>query len=124
VEVLVKNLNDGRLAVEAVISRHHGKQCRWSYFSSIALTVREQCAAQFTGAASSLRNQLRNASVNGLREAWLSLLGIVPFLMTYGPGLLLWMAILFFPARFLFRKWRQANWTAVTQKAVGGTRSE
>jgi hypothetical protein len=89
-------------------------------FSSIALTVREQYAAQFTGAASSLGNQLRNASVNGLREAWLSLLGIVLFLMTYGPGLLLWMGILFFPARFLFRKWRQANWTAVTHKAVAG----
>jgi Domain of unknown function (DUF4349) len=85
-------------------------------FSSIALTVREQYSAQFAGATPSL-NQFRNATVNGLREAWLSLLGIILFLMGYGPALLLWAAILFFPARFLFRKLRHANWgVAVSQK--------
>ena len=69
-------------------------------FSSIALTVREQYSAQFAGATPSLKNQFRNATVNGLREAWLSLLGIILFLMGYGPALLLWTAILFLPGRF------------------------
>jgi hypothetical protein len=64
--------------IEAMQAELRGLNRRIS-FSSIALTVREQYAAQFTGAASSLRNQLRNASVNGLREAWLSLLGICSF---------------------------------------------
>ena len=81
-------------------------------YSSISLVVREQYAAQFTSAAPSLKTQLRNAAISGLREAWLSLLGIILFAMGYGPALLLWTAILFFPARFLFRKWRKANWQA------------
>jgi hypothetical protein len=88
-------------------------------FSSIALTVREQYSAQFAGATPSLKNQFRNATVNGLREAWLSLLGIILFLMGYGPALLLWTVILFLPGRFLFRKMRQSNWgVAVAQKPV------
>ena len=87
-------------------------------YSTISLDVREQYSAQFTGAAPALKTQLRNATVRGLREAWLSLLGIILFAVGYGPALLLWAAILFFPARFLFRKWRKANWQAALSPKV------
>jgi hypothetical protein len=88
-------------------------------FCSIALTVHEVYSAQFAGTTPSLKNQLRNATVSGLREAWLCLLGIILFLMGYGPALLLWTAILFLPGRFLFRRLRQANWgVAIAQKPV------
>ena len=87
-------------------------------YSTISLAVREQDSAQFTGAAPALKAQLRNATVRGLREAWLSPLGIILFAVDYGPALLLWTAILFFPARFLFRKWRKANWQGALSPEV------
>jgi hypothetical protein len=34
------------------------------------------------------------------------LLGVARFLLYAGPTLLLWMLVLFFPARFVWRRWR------------------
>jgi hypothetical protein len=51
--------------------------------------------------------QLRNAAVNGFRNASESLLGIILFFAESGPALVLWLAILFFPAWMLWRRYRR-----------------
>jgi hypothetical protein len=53
--------------------------------------------------AVTLGAQLRNAAVHGFSDAASSLSGILIFAMNYGPSLLLWAAILFLPARYLWR---------------------
>jgi len=53
--------------------------------------------------------QLRNAIINGFRSASESVLGIVLFFAESGPTLLLWLVILFVPARLLWRRYRRAQ---------------
>lgn len=71
-------------------------------FSSIHFTLREvrETPAQTVSA------QLRNAAASGLTDLIASLSGILIFLVGYGPSFVLWAAILFFPARYLWRRSR------------------
>lgn len=56
--------------------------------------------------AETLSAQLRHAAASGLTDLIASLSAIVIFLVGYGPSFLLWAAILFFPARYLWRRTR------------------
>jgi len=76
-------------------------------FASIDLKLAEEYKAQLTSPAPSAGTQLRNAIVNGFRNASESLLGIVLFFAESGPTLLLWLAILFIPARMLWRRYHR-----------------
>ena len=49
-------------------------------------------------------SQLRNAVVSGYREAADSVFDLVLFVLEHGPALLLWAAVLFWPARFAWRR--------------------
>jgi hypothetical protein len=81
-------------------------------FATIDLKLAEEYKAQLTSPAPSAGMQLRNAIVNGFRNASESLLGIILFFAEAGPTLLLWLAILFIPARLLWRRYQRAYATS------------
>jgi methylthioribose-1-phosphate isomerase len=77
-------------------------------FATIDLKLAEEYKAQLTTPAPSVAMQLRNASVDGFRSAFQSLLALVLFLAESGPTLLLWLMILAFPAWVLWRHYRHS----------------
>jgi hypothetical protein len=81
-------------------------------FATIDLKLAEEYKAQLTLPAPSAGMQLRNAIVNGFCNASESLLGIILFFAEAGPTLLLWLAILFIPARLLWRRYQRAYATS------------
>jgi len=78
-------------------------------FATIDLKLAEQYKAQLSTPAPSVVMQLRNATINGFRNAFGNLLGIVLFFAEAGPTLLLWLAILGFPVWRLWRRYRRAQ---------------
>lgn len=78
-------------------------------FASIDLKLAEQYRAQLTTPAPSVLIQLRNATINGFRNAFGSLLALVLFLVESGPSVLLWLALLGIPAWRLWRRYRRAQ---------------
>jgi hypothetical protein len=52
----------------------------------------------------SLSSRLRNAAVEGYRTTLDSVTGAASFLLAYGPSVLLWSAVLFFPLRLVWRR--------------------
>jgi len=73
-------------------------------FSNIYFSLREERIAP----AESFAAQLRSSAINGLSDVLRVLSAILLFCVNYGPSLLLWAAILFFPARLLWRRSRPA----------------
>lgn len=78
-------------------------------FATIELKLAEEYKAQLNTPAPSVFMQLRNASVNGFRNAFESLLALVLFLVESGPSLLLWLALLGIPAWRLWKRYRRAQ---------------
>jgi hypothetical protein len=77
-------------------------------FATIDLKLAEEYKAQLSSPAPSVGMQLRNSTINGFRTAWESLLGIVLFLIESGPTVLLWLLILAFPARLVWRRYQRS----------------
>jgi len=48
---------------------------------------------------------LRSAATAGFGDAMASLAGLLAFLIGRGPVVVLWCAILYVPARFVWKKW-------------------
>ena len=69
-------------------------------FSNIHFSLREVRETP----AETLSAQFRRAAASGLTDLIASLSAIVIFLVGYGPSFLLWATILFFPARYLWRR--------------------
>jgi hypothetical protein len=76
-------------------------------FATVDLKLREEYKAQLSSPAPSVGMQLRNATVNGLRNASESLLGILLFFAECGPTPLLWLLILLFPARLIWKRYKR-----------------
>lgn len=74
-------------------------------FATLQVELREEYKAQLE-IPNSLGGRLRNTLVEGFRTATDSLVGVVMFLLSVGPFLLLWALILFLPARYLWRRVR------------------
>ena len=55
----------------------------------------------------SLSPRLRNAAVEGYKTTVESIVGAASFLLAYGPSVLFWTAVLFFPARLVWRRLRR-----------------
>jgi hypothetical protein len=90
--------------IEQMEAQKRGMLKRVNY-STLTLTVNEEYKKQLQ-VADSLSMQFRNAGVDGLRSMAGSLMAVALFAMSSGPLLLLWAAILFFPARYAWRRWR------------------
>ena len=71
--------------------------------------VKEEYFAKLQGAPASTGSRFRNAAVDGYNTVVEGLISVGLFLLSAGPSLLLWAAVLFFPARFAWKKWRTAN---------------
>jgi hypothetical protein len=74
-------------------------------YSTLTLTVNEEYKSQLH-VADSTPTKFRNAAVDGFRSMAGSLVSVALFLLSDGPVLLLWAAILFFPVRFAWRLWK------------------
>ena len=79
-------------------------------FAAMNVTVREDYQGLAPSEPFSVLVRFRNAAVEGYRSTVESMVATIAFLLTEGPVLLVWAAILFFPARFF---WRRARKTSV-----------
>src|SRR5262249_1769396 len=70
-------------------------------FANVVFTLREEGAKP----SESLGAQLRAAAATGFGDALASLAGLLAFLIGRGPLVVLWCAILYVPARFVWKKW-------------------
>ena len=77
-------------------------------FATLEVRVNEEYKAHLTAAAPSASGRVWNAAVEGYRNVVDSLTGSVIVLLSWGPWLLVWGSILFFPVRFAGRRWRKA----------------
>ncbi len=71
-------------------------------FANVLFALREE----ITPPTESLGAQFRNAAVAGFSEAGMSLSALLLFLIGRGPVFLFWIAILYLPVRFAWRRWR------------------
>ena len=78
-------------------------------FATLRVEVREEYKAELEMTPPSIGGRLRNAVVEGYRTAVDSVVGLVMFLLSVGPFLLLWALILFWPARYVWRRLRAAS---------------
>ena len=75
-------------------------------FANLTLRVTEDYRAQMQVVPASLFTRLQNAAVEGYRSMAEGVVGALLILLSYGPSLLLWGAVLFFPVR---AAWRRLN---------------
>ncbi len=75
-------------------------------YATLTATVTEEFKAPARVLPESLGTRLRNAAIGGYESAVNFVIDVVLFLASNGPMLLLWAAILFFPARWAWRKAR------------------
>jgi Domain of unknown function (DUF4349) len=97
-----------RLEAERQASEHR------VIFANVFFTLREEVAKP----AESFGAQLRSAAVAGFGDAMATLAGLLAFLIGRGPVVVLWCAILWLPARFVWKKW--APMAAQPGAAVSG----
>lgn len=77
-------------------------------FATVKLSLTQEHKEQLHLTPPSAGTQIHNAVVEGYRDVAEAALDLVIFVLHYGPTLLLWAALLFFPARFAWRKLRSA----------------
>jgi hypothetical protein len=75
-------------------------------FATLSTTVREEYFARLQPTPPSTGSRFRNAAVDGYNTVVEGLIDVGLFLLSAGPSLLLWAAILFFPARWAWKKLR------------------
>jgi Domain of unknown function (DUF4349) len=78
-------------------------------FATLNTTINEEYHARLQGAPPSTGSRFRNAAVDGYNTVVEGLIDVGLFLLSAGPTLLLWAAILFFPARWAWRKLEAAR---------------
>jgi hypothetical protein len=93
--------------IEQMEAEQHALEHRVD-FATIDLKLAEEYQALLNTPAPSVAMQLRNAAVNGFRNAFENLLGIALFFAESGPTLLLWLILLGFPAWILWRRYRRS----------------
>jgi hypothetical protein len=92
-----------RSEIERIQAERYSSGSRVS-FANVFFSLREER----TSPAETIGAKLRNAAVNGLSDAFESISTILLFLASRGPLLALWAALLYFPARFFWR--RRSEW--------------
>jgi len=92
-----------RSEIERMQSERYSSDNRLT-LANISLSLREER----TPVAETIGAKLRNAAVGGLSDAFESISAILLFLASRGPLLGLWVALLYFPARYFWR--RRSHW--------------
>lgn len=75
-------------------------------FATLNTTVKEEYHATLQGAPPSTGSRFHNAAVDGYNSVVEGFISVGLFLLSAGPSLLIWAAILFFPVRWAWRKIR------------------
>ena len=73
-------------------------------FATVQLSVTEEYKASLNGAPSSTGTRLHNAFVTGYHSMVENVIGLLSWLLEVGPTLLLWVALLFFPIRWVWKR--------------------
>jgi hypothetical protein len=94
-----------RLEAERVASEHRVT------FSNVLFSLKEEITPPVEG----FGVQVRRAVFTGLTDALSSLSAIALFVMSYGPTTLIWLALVFFPGRWIWRKLRPAPVSVASQ---------
>jgi hypothetical protein len=76
-------------------------------YATLNATITEDYKAELQVVPPSTFTRISNAAVEGYRGMVDGIVGLVLFLLSVGPSLLLWGAILFFPARLAWRRLRR-----------------
>ena len=76
-------------------------------FGTLNVSFSEERKSQLQVVPPSVGTQFHNAAVKGYSSVVDGIVSFLVFLMSWGPSLLLWTAILFFPVRFAWRKARR-----------------
>ena len=72
-------------------------------YSTVTVQVTERRQATLDLGPMPIRTQLRNAFVDGVKEAYQTLIAALVWFLGVAPVLLLWTALLWWPARIVFR---------------------
>lgn len=78
-------------------------------FSTVTMKVTEDYKQHVHMVPDSTSTRVRNAAVDGYETMVAGLINLLLFLVSAGPSILLWGAILFFPARWAWKKWQKRN---------------
>jgi len=73
-------------------------------YAKLDLRISEEYKVQMGGGSQSSSTKLRNAAVEGYSMVVADMLGLLTGLLSYGPILLVWCGILFFPMRWAWRR--------------------
>jgi len=73
-------------------------------FATLNTTIKEEYQAKLQATPPTTGSRFRNAAVDGYNTVVEGLIAVALFLLSAGPSLLLWAAILFFPARWAWKK--------------------
>jgi hypothetical protein len=76
-------------------------------FLTLEVKVTEDYRAQLHMAPDSILGRFRNAAIAGYKSMIDGVVALILFLLSYGPSLLIWTALLFFPARYAWKKLRR-----------------
>ncbi len=87
-------------------------------FATLNTTVKEEYFAKLQGTPPSTGSRFRNAGVDGYNTVVEGLIDVGLFLLSAGPSLLLWAAILFFPARWGWKKIQSRKREDAEEEAV------
>jgi hypothetical protein len=77
-------------------------------YAKVDVRITEEYKTPIDGDRTSMSTQLRNAAVEGYANVKSALLGIVVFVLSSGPVLLFWCAVLFYPARWAWRRLKRS----------------
>jgi hypothetical protein len=78
-------------------------------FATIDLELVEEYKEEIASASTAFSLRFHNAFVAGYRNAVGTVAGIFLFLVEYGLSILIWLAIIAFPAIFIWRRYRKAR---------------
>ncbi len=87
-------------------------------FATLNTTVKEEYFAKLQGTPPCTGSRFRNAAVDGYNTVVEGLINVGLFLLSAGPSLLLWAAILFFPARWTWKKFRSRKREDAEEESV------
>jgi hypothetical protein len=103
-ETLKRQVGLLRGEIERMQAERYASGARVS-FANVFFSLREER----TPPAETIGAKLRNAAFGGLSDAFESLSTILLFLAGRGPLLALWAVLLYFPARFFWRRYHRAT---------------
>jgi hypothetical protein len=78
-------------------------------FATLNVKITEDFKAQLRIMPGSIPGRFRNSAVAGYHSMVEGMVAVGEFLLSFGPSILLWTVIVFFPIRFAWKKLRRSN---------------